>query len=205
MSGRMNWDRVRKDTLSLLHGSEWVNPFADSRPKKNKKKKKNTRRSKVIPLNARMDGCTCGKPIGFTGQHKKRCPLCQRESSIATRSGIARVPSTEFPVTSILPSHVPSGTSGGSILFGGNDPVPRAAKSQGNGREVVLTPAARKGLELRQNQLATARKVLELRRSQLSTATRENTSEPVIRITKSQGKKRFRVSSMPDWHLNSDK
>jgi hypothetical protein len=30
MSGKMDWDRVRKEGLARLHGSEWVNPFADS-------------------------------------------------------------------------------------------------------------------------------------------------------------------------------
>jgi len=31
---------------------------------------------------SKMPGCSCGKPIGFTASHKKRCPL----SSLRTKS-----------------------------------------------------------------------------------------------------------------------
>jgi len=66
MSGRMRWTRVQKDTV-------WAR-----RPKK-----KNPRRVKVVPLGARMAGCACGKRIGFTGQHKKQCPLSQLQPSVS--------------------------------------------------------------------------------------------------------------------------
>src|SRR5438105_15811418 len=45
MGGRLNWDRVRTETLSRRHGSEWVNPFAEqysySRPNRQKREGKN--------------------------------------------------------------------------------------------------------------------------------------------------------------------
>jgi hypothetical protein len=99
MGGKMNWDRVRKENLARLHGSDWVeidpllagtattftgpptfapSPLVNKRNRKSKKNKKNkSRRPKaILPLAARMLGCTCGKPTGFIGLHKKRCPLC---------------------------------------------------------------------------------------------------------------------------------
>ena len=103
MSGRMNWDRVRKDTLSRHHGSEWVNPFAElssySRPKKknkkNKKKGKNNRQvlvaastpketpqGKLLSPGTPIVGCTCGKTIEFTGLHKKECALIRFQASL---------------------------------------------------------------------------------------------------------------------------
>lgn len=107
VSGRLNWERVRKENLSRLHGSEWVKPSDDTllslawksnengkgKQKKNKKKKlgwglkgKSRRLPKVVPLAKRMVGCTCGKAIGFTGQHKKSCPLRKPEASTETRA-----------------------------------------------------------------------------------------------------------------------
>jgi hypothetical protein len=95
VSGRMDWDRVRVEDLSRRHGSEWLS-FADSehsfadlslesrKSAKSRKNKKKGRRT-VVPVAARMVGCSCGKPVGFTGQHKKRCPLCRVQASIAVR------------------------------------------------------------------------------------------------------------------------
>jgi hypothetical protein len=39
------------------------------------KKKNKLQLPKLLPLAARLVGCTCGKPTGFTGLHKKRYPL----------------------------------------------------------------------------------------------------------------------------------
>ena len=93
MSGRMNWDRVRVETLAHVHGSEWISPFADATLAHNKKrsKKKQTRCKKIVPLAARMVGCTCGKAIGFIGLHKKRCPLCRPQVSMALAKHVAVV------------------------------------------------------------------------------------------------------------------
>lgn len=98
MSGRMNWDRVRTENLSLLHGSEWVKPADDtllglagksagnSKDKQKKRlrsglKRKSRGLPKAVPFAKKMAGCTCGKSIGFTGQHKKACPLRTPEAS----------------------------------------------------------------------------------------------------------------------------
>jgi hypothetical protein len=94
VSGRMNWDRVRTENLAHLHGSEWVSPFANAslaRNKKGKNKKEGARRKKPVPLAARMVGCTCGKAIGFTGLHKKKCPLCRTQASMALAEHVAVV------------------------------------------------------------------------------------------------------------------
>ena len=98
----MNWSRVRTENLSLLHGSEWVKPSDDTlfslgskgsenstgRQKKRKKKRPGSglrRKSRPIQnavnLAQSIAGCTCGKSLGFTGQHKKACPLRKPESS----------------------------------------------------------------------------------------------------------------------------
>src|SRR4051794_10083836 len=96
MGGRMNWDRVRKENLARLHGSDWVevdpllvsattfvgtptanSPSSNSNRKSKKNKKRKLRRRKMIlPFAARMVGCTCGKSTEFAGLNKKRCPLC---------------------------------------------------------------------------------------------------------------------------------
>lgn len=80
----MDWNRVRVEDLSRRHGSEWL-PFADSehsfadlslesRNSANSRKNKKKGRQTVVPLAARMVGCSCGKKVGFSGQHKKWCP-----------------------------------------------------------------------------------------------------------------------------------
>jgi len=92
MSGRMNWDRVRKENLVHLHGSEWVSPVANAslaNDKKKTNKKKRLRLRKSVPPAALMVGCTCGKTIGFMGAHKKRCPLCRTQVLIASAKQVA--------------------------------------------------------------------------------------------------------------------
>jgi hypothetical protein len=105
MSGKMNWDRVRKEVLARLHGSEWVNPFADSHGpgsfernhvRRPKRKKRKLQDRKSIAPGVRMAGCSCGKLIGFTGQHKKRCPLCQPMAPIASPRRVVMTPSAAF-------------------------------------------------------------------------------------------------------------
>ena len=92
MTGKMNWERVRVEELSRRHGSEWV-PFADSEhppidfpfariPSKGSTRSKQKRHRIAVQRATPMVGCRCGKPIGFQGQHKKRCPLCRVQASI---------------------------------------------------------------------------------------------------------------------------
>ena len=78
---RMNWDRVRKESQVKRFGSEWIatgdlGPGIAVEPVRPPKRKAIQRR---IPVE-RMPGCTCKKPIGFTGQHKKNCPLCKNQA-----------------------------------------------------------------------------------------------------------------------------
>jgi type III restriction enzyme len=104
MSARMNWDRVRKDSLSRLHGSELVNPFVESSScsrskKKNRSKKRKkgnngkeaprvastldgTLEGKLLSPGTLIVGCTCGKTIEFTSLHKKTCALFRFQASI---------------------------------------------------------------------------------------------------------------------------
>lgn len=97
MTGKMNWERVRVEELSHRHGSEWV-PFADSEHPpidlpfesgRTEESTKNRRKAsrKALTLATPMGGCSCGKPIGFKGQHKKRCPSCGVEPSITLPRG----------------------------------------------------------------------------------------------------------------------
>jgi hypothetical protein len=107
MSGRMNWDRVRKDSLSRHQGSERVNPFVESSSySRSKKKNKSKKRKKgkndkqalrvALTLNGTLErkllspgtpivGCTCGKTIDFTGLHKRACALFRFQASILHR------------------------------------------------------------------------------------------------------------------------
>jgi|GEM_PF-6803132 len=77
MTGKLNWDRVRKENLMRSHGSAWTPSVVELDRWKNegKKKKKKTRKRKGHLAGWPMPGCTCGKPVGFSGSHKKRCPL----------------------------------------------------------------------------------------------------------------------------------
>ena len=70
MSGKMNWDRVRKENQIFHHGSAWVE-ITDP-PLRSKGQSKATR---PIAIGRKMPGCTCGKTVGFVGLHKKKCPL----------------------------------------------------------------------------------------------------------------------------------
>ena len=70
MSGKMNWDRVRKEDRIYRRGSEWAESSAPvSQPRKR------FGPTGVISQGPRMPGCSCGKPFGFKGAHKKRCAL----------------------------------------------------------------------------------------------------------------------------------
>ena len=57
MGGRMNWERARKENLAHVHGYAKERTF-----------------------------CTCGKSPGFTGQHKKHCPMSRAERCPSFRS-----------------------------------------------------------------------------------------------------------------------
>jgi hypothetical protein len=53
MSGKMNWDRVRKDDLSLAHGSEWIGPLdsgVDSTGRLHSKSKAKAKTGSVRPF-----------------------------------------------------------------------------------------------------------------------------------------------------------
>jgi len=84
VSGRMDWDRVRKENLSMRKGSEWVDPEPPpaTNPGENREnsKQKSTNAlsgpiGKAIYVPPSLKGCRCGKRVGFIGAHKKRCPL----------------------------------------------------------------------------------------------------------------------------------
>ena len=78
MSGKMNWDRVRKENLVARHGSAWTPSVVELdrwESKKKARKKNQSRKKKGYLPGPRMPGCACGKPVGFSGLHKKHCPL----------------------------------------------------------------------------------------------------------------------------------
>ena len=94
MTGRMNWERVHKENLAYRHGSQWVSSFETvGAPPKRKSKKKKTRkkRKNVVLPQDQMTGCSCGKAMGFKGEHKMSCPLRQfRLGSPAVRASVGR-------------------------------------------------------------------------------------------------------------------
>lgn len=69
----MNWDRVRRENRILQHGSAWIESGKVSDPLPTKSNAKKT--ANPIYVGPRMPGCICGKKVGFTGAHKKMCPL----------------------------------------------------------------------------------------------------------------------------------
>jgi hypothetical protein len=102
MSGKMNWDRVRKETLVRRHGSAWIPSVVELDEWRRKKKQKNGKKKRKVasprglPAHRLMPGCLCDKPIGFTGQHKAKCPLRNCESDIQpVNSKIAPITSYE--------------------------------------------------------------------------------------------------------------
>jgi hypothetical protein len=102
MSGKMNWDRVRSENRAHLQGSEHID--ATSRvltstgqwaPPAKHSKKFEIKRAKGVSRSVRpLPGCTCGKLVGFTGQHKARCGVCKKVGKIQTSS---RAPASPSP------------------------------------------------------------------------------------------------------------
>jgi len=110
MSGKMNWDRVRSENRAHLHGSDHID--ATSRvltstgqlapPTKPRKKYKIKLGKKSVSRSVRpLAGCTCGKPIGFTGQHKAKCPLCNKQGKMQSPRIYVPLPEIEMPTTPI--------------------------------------------------------------------------------------------------------
>lgn len=90
MCAKMNWDRVRRENRVLQHGSAWIESgkVSDPPPTKSNAKK----RASPIHVGPPMPGCICGKKVGFTGAHKKECPL----SRSATRAAVGKSPLSEL-------------------------------------------------------------------------------------------------------------
>lgn len=84
MSGRMDWDRVRKENLSIRKGSEWIDPEPLPLPGRGEDRDKGKQKTanalsgpigKAIYVPPPLKGCRCGKRAGFIGAHKKHCAL----------------------------------------------------------------------------------------------------------------------------------
>jgi len=82
MCAKMNWDRVRRENRISQHGSAWIGSEKVSVPPPTKSNAKKT--ANPIYVSRPMPGCICGKKVGFTGAHKKKCPL----SRSATRATV---------------------------------------------------------------------------------------------------------------------
>ena len=96
MSAKMNWDRVRKESQARRSGSAWIGSDASSptegkETKSSRKRASAGSRSSVLP---KISGCICGKVLGFTGSHKKKCPL-SNSSYLRTSSISSLKPSSE--------------------------------------------------------------------------------------------------------------
>src|SRR5579871_4861076 len=76
MTAKMNWDRIRKESLSRRSGVEWIGTDGTQPGIKNKEDKPPmvaaSGKSFFAPII--IPGCTCKKPVGFKGAHKKSCP-----------------------------------------------------------------------------------------------------------------------------------
>jgi hypothetical protein len=90
MSAKMNWDRVRKENRILKQGSAWLESET-TMPPPSKSALKFKRTSSVL-AGPRMPGCTCRKPVGFTAEHKKSCPMALRASSTGGNSIVRGTP-----------------------------------------------------------------------------------------------------------------
>jgi hypothetical protein len=75
MCAKMNWDRVRRENRVFQHGSAWIETGKVTDPPRVKSKVKGKSNAALGPP---MPGCICGKTVGFTGAHKKQCPLSVR-------------------------------------------------------------------------------------------------------------------------------
>jgi hypothetical protein len=97
MSAKMNWDRVRKESQARRSGSAWigsdaVGPTAGEETKSSRRRESSGSQSSLRP---KISGCICGKVIGFTGSHKKKCPL-SNSSYLRTPSNSSLKPSSEW-------------------------------------------------------------------------------------------------------------
>jgi hypothetical protein len=104
----MNWDRVRSENRAHLHGSEHIDATSQvltstgqlAPPTKPSKKYKIKRRKKSESRSVHtLPGCTCGKPVGFTGQHKAKCPLCNKQVKMQSPRIYTPSPENESPTT----------------------------------------------------------------------------------------------------------
>jgi hypothetical protein len=84
MCAKMNWDRVRRENRVVQHGSAWIESekVSDPPPSKSNAKK----RANPIYVARPMPGCICGKKVGFTGAHKKNCPLSGTGAAAAAKA-----------------------------------------------------------------------------------------------------------------------
>ena len=91
---KMDWDRVHSEDLTRRQLAKY------GRKKKGgtklstlKRKRKRTLSSKAsmpgwnLSGGAAMPGCTCGKPVGFTGLHKTACLIRCHEATVAAALG----------------------------------------------------------------------------------------------------------------------
>lgn len=73
MSGKMRWDRVRIENRAYRQGSEWVDSASQVLTSSGQLTPHSTAAKKTI-----LQGCKCGKPVGFRGMHKQKCPLASK-------------------------------------------------------------------------------------------------------------------------------
>lgn len=73
MAGRMNWDRVRMENRAHRQGAEWIQP-EDKGSGSDGRWHNSVREAGKTPI----PGCSCGKKVGFKGDHKAGCKLRKR-------------------------------------------------------------------------------------------------------------------------------
>jgi hypothetical protein len=112
MTQKLNWWRVEKEQLARERGSERI---GDLHPAPN------------LP---KFDGCTCGKPMGFTGEHRKSCPLKRGAKAMgqkaAARNSGSKLPPDRPGRIYKLGGYEARVTKQGKVLYRNNLRVPRA-------------------------------------------------------------------------------
>lgn len=123
----MDWSRVRREQLVRTHGFESIGNLGPPRPReyqagKKRKHKRLIRESQAASAPGSPSRCTCQKPEGFKGQHKKSCPLRQERSLGPTEPQVrASRPKLVHPPSVSIRDEQKISTARPSVLVAGRD------------------------------------------------------------------------------------
>lgn len=87
MSGKMKWDRVRIENRAYRQGSEWIDSASQVFTSSGQLTPHPTITKKPV-----LQVCKCGKPFGFGGMHKQKCPLASKINAPAKAATTTKKP-----------------------------------------------------------------------------------------------------------------